>query len=324
MKRIERTLLLAASLVGSGLLLSACGDGSSPSPDAAPPSDAAFLSEAALPMDTALPSDTTLPGALDTGEAAVGTDYCTSKPIAASVADISGTWAVRVTGAIVVNAPIIGVVHQQMVLTLLVDIDQQGTNVVADGRYCNRKQESAPGSLTQVIIPDAWAHTETPMNRPGTFAVSGDGVPVLVIPTMSETMGAVLASPLTDTLPATVDDPRVIDEDSDGNPGITVYLTGIALSGQLYAVQRQITSFAVIPVAADRLEGAVTFSTEQNVLGSNPPTLATLYAQAGQSGADPAPCSSTITMVKLTVAGVDGGAVTCDWVRANEPALFGP
>jgi hypothetical protein len=58
------------------------------------------------------------------------------------------------------------------------------------------------------------------------------------------------------------------------------------------------------------------------VLGSNPSSLAVLYAQAGQSGADPTPCTSTIAMVKLTDA--DGGAVTCDWVRANETTWFGP
>jgi hypothetical protein len=338
-------LLSACAWVVAGVAFTACGDGNSGSlPDAAQP-DAPLVgphldaapSEAPAQPDApvvgpnldAAPSEVPvvkprLDGAsLDTSVVPPAVDYCTSKPVQASVTNVSGTWVVRTIGAIVVNAPIIGVVHQQIVLTLLVDVSQQGTNLVADGRYCNRQQKSDPGALTQVIIPDAWAHTETPLQRPGTFAVASDGAPVVIFTTMAETMGAVLTSPGTEPLPTAADDPRVIDQDNDGNPGITVSLTGLGISGQLYAVQRQITSFAGIPVSQNRIEGAVTFSTEQNVLDSNPPSLATLYAQAGQSGADPTVCSSTFTMIKVADA-ADGGAVTCAWVRANEAALIGP
>lgn len=306
--------------------LAACGSGDGSKPDSALPvtPDGSGLPEAAVVSDAPVALDTT--GGSEAGVPEAGSPaggYCTSKPALANATDLTGTWVVRVIGAIVVKAPIIGMVHQQIVLTLLVDVAQQGTNVVADGRYCNRQQKSEPGALTQVIIPDAWAHTETPIQRPGTYTVGSDGTPVVVFTTIPETMGAVLASPGTDTLPTAADDPRVIDQDNDGNPGITVSLTGLSLSGQLYAVQRQITSFTGIPVSPDRIEGAVTFTTEQNVVGSNPSNLADLYAQGGQSGADPTACSSTFTMVKLADA-VDGGAaVTCEWVRANETTLFG-
>jgi hypothetical protein len=288
-------------MVACGLILAACGGGSSSSPDAA------------------------LPSAPDVvGEAATAGEFCTSKPPVTSVTDLSGMWVVRATGAIIVDAQIIGIMRQQMVLTLLVNITQQGTDLIVDGRYCNRKQVSDPGALTQVIIPDAWAHTETLMHRTGTFAVGEtEGFPVLTFPRMAEAMGAVLTPPSED-LPTRADDPRVIDQDNDGKPGITVVLSGIGLSGALYAAQLLTTKVRAIAVAVDRVEGALTFTSAQNVLDSYPSQLKDLYEKGGKSGADPVVCNSGFTMVKLTNApGIDGGGVTCEWVRDNSVTLFG-
>jgi len=120
------------------------------------------------------------------------------------------------------------------------------------------------------------------------------------------------------------DDPRVYDQDNDGNPGVTVILTGTALSGSLYAVQFQTTAISAVAVAPDRMEGALTFTSAQTVLGSDPTNLASLYKLGGESKADPVICNSSFVMVKVADAPVaDGGAIACEWVRANETALFG-
>jgi len=252
--------------------------------------------------------------------------FCTTKPAAAGVSDLSGTWVARIAGAQIVNA--LGTqMHNQVILHLLVTMSQQGSTVVVDGKYCDRTQVSLDATpLINVSIPDAWAHSETPVHRIGTYAIGAEGFPVLGFPPISETFGAVLASP-TDPLPTSPSDPLVIDQDNDGNPGITVAVTGVA-SGTLFAVQSQTTSINAIAVAADRLEGALTFTSLQNVLDSVPPTLAALYA-LGSSGADPIVCNSSFAMVKLPQStDLDGGAVDggslpgCEWVRDNEARLF--
>jgi hypothetical protein len=264
-------------------------------------------------------------------EAAPPTPFCTTKSAAAGVTDLSGTWVARIAGAQIVNA--LGAqMHNQVILHLLVTISQQGEVVVADGRYCDRAQISLdPSPIIKVSIPDAWAHFPTSVHRTGTFAVGTEGVPVLTFTPIREAFGAVLASP-TDTLPTSATDANVIDEDGDGSPGITVVVTGVT-SGTLFAVQLQTTAISAIAVAPDRVEGALTFTSEQNVLGSVPSTLATLYA-LGSSGADPVVCNSGFVMVKLTQSldldagavdggqSVDGGVSACEWVRANEAALF--
>ncbi len=271
--------------------------------------------------------------------AGASSPYCTSKPALASVQDISGTWVVRVVGSQHVKA--IGTdLYPKSVFTILTTISQTDTEIIADGRYCDRTEIDAPGALVPVIIPDKWAHTEKPIHRTGKFIPGSDGVSVLNFPDTTEVAGAVLASD-TDPLPTEPTESTVIDEDNDGHPGITVNLGGIA-PGSLYSVQKQITSVVAVPVASDRLEGALTFTSSQVVLDSNPSSLKDLYASSITSP-DLTTCSSTFAMVKVGgLPAVDGGAVdassidagdvdggaadvgglSCAWVRANEAVLF--
>jgi hypothetical protein len=295
-------------------------------------------------LDLASEADAPMPREAGGGEVAAASPFCTDKAALASVTDLTGTWVARIAGAQVVTAPIVGVMHNQTVLYLLLTITQQGATVMADGRYCDRIQVNGPGSLAPISIPDAWAHTETPVHRPGSFAVGPEGYPVLRFSAVTEVIGAILAQP-GDPLPTALTDPRVIDEDHDLNPGITIVLSGQALAGSIYAVQAQTTAIDAVAVAPNRLQGALTFSTAQNVLASNPPALAILYSQ-GSSGADPVVCNSSFAMIRVADAaavdggiamdggGMDGGslgglldggatgAISCEWVRANEATLF--
>lgn len=247
--------------------------------------------------------------------------YCTSKPAIPAVTSISGTWVIRALATQQVS--VLGtVLHPQTLFYMLTTMSQSGDKVTANGFYCDRAEIDQPGSLVTVIVPDKWAHTEKVVNRTGTLTVGADRVPLLNFGPLVELAGAV-AGPDTDAVPATLSDPRVIDEDQDGHPGITINVTGMA-TGSLYSVQRQVTSIAAIPVAADRFEGTLSFGSEQKVLDSNPTGLTTLYATA-QASTDPTPCASTFTMVKVAeaTASVDAGpAVSCEWVRQNEAVLF--
>ncbi len=307
------------------LLAGAAGCGSnSPSPDAAQAADA----ESAQDTPAASPP------------------YCTLATPSTALADMSGTWVVRAEGSQVVNAATIGALQTRSIFYILVSIGQTGTIVLAQGSYCDRAEVDDTKSPVKVVIPDAWAHTETPVVRTGSFLPGSDGIGVLSFPSWPEVAGATLANPGTDPLPTDPSDPRVVDSDNDGNPGITVSLTGL-FTANLYSVQRQITSFLGIPVAADRVEGTLTFESDQTVLGSTNPTVTALYAQS-LSGPDPVVCDSTFAMVRVSHstiglsagvdggevdggspddgaingAAVDGGAIGCDWVRANEAVLF--
>jgi hypothetical protein len=246
-------------------------------------------------------------------------NYCTTKPPVKAVSNIAGTWVVRAVATQEVR--VLGtVLYPETVFYMLTTITQSGTALSLFGRYCDRS-EVDKDSMVTVIIPDNWAHTEKVVNRAGTLVVGADGVPVLNFPSVVELAGAV-ADATNDQLPTSPTDPRVIDEDNDGFPGITVSVTGLA-RGDLYSAQRQTTAIQAIPVAADRFEGNLTFLSEQQVLASNPTSLQTLYATA-KTITDPEVCSSTFAMVKVADATLDAGGapVDCAWVRTNEAKLF--
>jgi hypothetical protein len=269
-----------------------------------------------------------------TPETAGGTStYCTSKPALASVKDLSGIWVVRMVGSQVVSPGFVSPYSTQSIFYLLLTINQTGTDVVADGRYCDRTEIDPPNSMAPVKIPAAWAHTEKAVHRTGTFAPGSDGTSVLSFSPKVEVAGAIL-DPAAPTLPTSATELGVVDEDGDGHPGITVTLNGALASGSLYVVQEQTTSVLAIAVAPDRVEGTLAFSSIQNVLGSNPASLSdpkTLVGAAvtkpGTTHPDPTLCNSSFAMVKIAdvpgSAGVaDGGAVGCEWVRENEDRLF--
>jgi hypothetical protein len=262
--------------------------------------------------------------------------YCTTQSALSTVTDLSGTWVVRVVGSQIVTAPFVGALYPKSIFYILTTLRQSGTAVTAEGHYCDRTEIDPPGTLVPVVIPEKWAHTEKPVSRAGTFASVDGGVPVLTFPKLFEVAGAVLPPNTTD-LPTDATDPRVIDEDGDGYPGITINLSGQSFAGSLYSVQSQTTSVTAIAVAPDRVEGQLIFASAQNVLYSDPSNLAALYAQS-KTSPDYVPCNSTFSMVKIAEAtssdgGVDdgglsdssddaGSGVTCAWVRANESTLF--
>lgn len=250
--------------------------------------------------------------------------YCTDKTALASAIPISGSWVIRALASQQVTA--LGTtLHPKTLFYMLTTMTQSGSTVVANGHYCDRAEIDQPGSMVTVVMPDKWAHTEKPVNRTGTLAVGADGIPALSFPALVEFAGA-LPGTDTDQLPTTVDDPRVIDEDLDGNPGITINVTGLVL-GSLYSVQRQVTSITATAVAGDRFQGTLTFVSDQRVLGSNPTTLTQLYSSA-KAYPETDPSASTFAMVKVAdtdvgVAGPGGCVpVDCAWVRSNEAVLF--
>jgi hypothetical protein len=156
------------------------------------------------------------------------------------------------------------------------------------------------------------------VRREGTFVADGSGQLVLSLPSLAEVFGAQLSNPAADPLPSDSNDPRLVDVDGDGYPGLSVGLKG-AINGTVRSVQRQTTALAGVAVASDRVEGQMTYASEQVLIASEPAIIKNLYASS-LSYTDPSICSSTFAMVRLP----DAAPADCDWVRANEATLFGP
>jgi hypothetical protein len=230
------------------------------------------------------------------------------------VTDVSGTWALRVIGSSLIQAPGFGEpFHTRIVSVLLVDQTQNGEAVSVSAAYCNHYTEEDDVAPVHAVIPDAYRDSLAVLMRDGTFA-PGDGGLRYRLPRVFEVSGATLADPATEALPTAPDDPRLVDQDMDGNPGVTIVLTGL-VDGQVYAAERRSTDLDGVAVSADRLVGLVAFTSEQSVVDADPPSLKDTVGTSEQLP-DPEACNSTFEMVRVP------DTADCAWVRDQEAMLF--
>jgi len=88
-------------------------------------------------------------------------------------------------------------------------------------------------------------------------------------PTTPTGIGVRLEDPANDPLPTDPDDPRIADDDNDGNPGVTVHITvSEGLEGDLFIARREIFAYEVDEQADGSLTGEVTDGSEQLIIGA--------------------------------------------------------
>jgi len=233
---------------------------------------------------------------------------CTSKSPTALAPDLTGRWAIRtVASRYVPKTGLTSAFYTKTISVILGDQTQTGTDVSLSAEYCSQKAED-PDSLAHIIIPDSYVKSLKPFVRTGGVALGNAGAEVFAMPSFIEVVGALLADPASDPLPVDATDARLLDQDNDGNPGITIKLSGLA-SGDLYVAQRQTSTWTGIAVGVDRVEGHYAFTSEQNVVAAEPTALKSLAAQTAI--VDPNTCASTFVMVRV------GAATTCAEVLAN-------
>ena len=157
------------------------------------------------------------------------------------------------------------------------DVDGQ---IIDQGSFCFSEQRtdqpietSLSDAATQAIKPPP-----TPVQVDvvdGTLRVRRAATPTPV--------GIRLDDPENEPLPTDPGDPRIVDDDGDGNPGITVSIKVTDdLTGELYIARREIFAYEAFLTEPDLLAGTVTDDSEQLVIGASDPIFASSPANWGQ------------------------------------------
>jgi len=125
---------------------------------------------------------------------------------------------------------------------------------------------SISDAATQAIKPIATPVEITEVG--GTLHVSRPATPTGI--------GITFDDPTNDELPTDPNDPRIIDADGDGHPGVTTTVkVSEDLQGEIYLARREIFAYEVTQQSPDRLEGAITDNSEQLILGASDPAFLT-------------------------------------------------
>ncbi|MCA9560163.1 MAG: hypothetical protein KC583_16560, partial [Myxococcales bacterium] len=168
------------------------------------------------------------------------------------------------------------------------------------GVEIERETDLVRTELPQRFI-DALPHTFRPAQVEGARFVA---------PTFVEVRAAALDDPENDPLPTMADDPRVIDLDTDGHPGLTVRISGL-LDGDVYVVQRTRTALEGT-LDGDRLDGRLVWRNEESILGADNPALLT----GAPVEPDPDPAAHYFRSTRVDPV------IDCPAIIANAGALF--
>jgi hypothetical protein len=143
--------------------------------------------------------------------------------------------------------------------------------------FCHADTANDLGS--EVTFSDAATQAILPVATP--VEVSGEAGELQVIrPATPTPIGIELEDPANESLPTDPNDPRIIDADDDGNPGVTANVkVSEDLQGEIYLARREIFAYDVTQVSEDRFEGVIEDDSEQLIIGASDPLFATSSGQ---------------------------------------------
>jgi len=226
--------------------------------------------------------------------------------------DLTGTWAVMQVTSDIVVYPFVGEKTRTTTLILLVEMRQNGTEVQVFESHC-LVDTDAGTTMVSTEIPEAFLRSLGVVEQTANLEVMPDGWR-FTVPWRTEVHGARLEDPANDPLPTSLDDPRVFDQDRDGNPGITVRVSVLGLiRGDVYAVQRLSKLLEGTVVTPDLVRGLITWTNEQVTIGASNPFLNT----SGDAKIDPVPERSYFVAIRVRPG------TTCDDLKESWRALFG-
>lgn len=194
---------------------------------------------------------------------------------------------------------------------VLIAWERTGTDVVWTETLCGI--ESSEVFSTTTSFPDAFVETMPVRARSGTLSEATTGASFLGGP-FSDLVSVALDDPEDDDLPTDPDDDRVLDQDGDGEPGVTVVIDNALLGeGEAYVIQRNTSTYEGVIVSAERVEGYLDATSEQEIVSAN---TWWLELEAPPPEPDPDPTHSYFVMQQ-----VDEGADCAD-VLSQRGSLF--
>ncbi len=208
-------------------------------------------------------------------------------------AQVLGTYAQRLVFSNISELPIVGKSRTVANSDRIVQLVKDGDAYKLLERSC-RLSVVSDGPL-KVSFSDRSIQALAPTVSTVTLQDSEEGL-VITRPAQAEIIGAKLNAE-SEALPLKDSDPRVVDADQDGKPGLTATAEAGPLKGQLYIIQRSISSYEAREQEAGVFAGLLQDSTEQVVVGTSSFLLNAAKGKLALTP-DPDPTQSRVLLIK--------------------------
>jgi hypothetical protein len=211
-------------------------------------------------------------GSSSGGSSSGGSSSGGSAPGGSSSGGATHTGAYDLTGSFAVQATIKAeaIIPVDTVQYFLSTFVQNGTHLEVQTRTCDIQLPSVPG-VAEVIIPAKLqaVFREMVYESEGEFLNSTDLGASYAPPLQVVVLGAELDDPVNDPLPTEENLGTAIDQDNDGNPGVTVEANVALCSGQqeLYVALRTGVLLDGVVEDSNTIAGEMDATLEQEVLG---------------------------------------------------------
>lgn len=150
---------------------------------------------------------------------------------------------------------------------------------IRDGQIWNQMTfchaDTATDQSIEVGLSDAATRAIKPVATPVELS-RVDGKLHVSRPATPTGIGITFDDPASDILPTDPTDPRIIDADGDGKPGVTSTIKlGEDFEAEIYLARREIFAYEVTQESPDRFVGSITDDSEQLILGATDPLFET-------------------------------------------------
>ncbi len=202
----------------------------------------------------------------------------------------SGRWAMLQILTTVSELPVLGRIYAKTRVVTLHELQYREQRLAGKGKLCRMLVDSGTARV-KTVLPKAFLRSlPRPVFDAALFSKGGRWV--LRQGRRHIVVGARLRDRVVGSLPTDAGDPRVVDQDADGRPGVTIRIDGL-VKGDIYVTQRNWSELTGELRAPGRFEGRIEFGNEQNILG------ATSWVLKHPPRAKPVPDRSHFHLVRM-------------------------
>ncbi len=179
---------------------------------------------------------------------------------------MAGRWLKQVTTVAESSAGPVGTIEVRTRAYQVVDVEQRGRDINLEVQTCSLVM-SDDSSMVSTGFSDELASTLDHRSRSGRLH-QRNGAWFLSIDRDWELLGMTMEAPEQEQLPESIDDPRVFDQDGDGNPGFTIEVQGF-IDGEVYVARRGWDQFLGRINGEESIQGRVKWHSEEKVLDAS-------------------------------------------------------
>ncbi len=230
-------------------------------------------------------------------------------PVFMQTIDLSGVWAQLVVNSQFSDVPFAGRVRQQTISIQRVALKQNGNRVILEARTCALEFDSGT-PLVKIIFPDKFVSSLGTDVKESQFDLSTLS---FVQPRYTYLRGVRLNDPERDPLPTDPKDPRIFDQDEDGNPGMTIKASVVGVfNADIYIIQRDWNILRGRLTSSTTLDGLVEWGSEQVIIGATNP----IFLNPNPTFSDPNPNNSFFRSTRVS------DDTSCEQIIVQRDRLF--